>query len=99
MEYGFYTFADVDPSANNKGQETNKRIKELREEIRHADELGATVFGIGEHHRADYAASSPATLLAAAAVETKNIKLSTAVTVLSSEDPVRVYEQFATIDQ
>jgi len=99
MEYGFYTFADVDPLSGDKAKETNQRIIDLREEIRHADELGADVFGIGEHHRADYAASSPATILAAAAVETKKIKLSTAVTVLSSEDPVRVYEQFATIDQ
>jgi alkanesulfonate monooxygenase SsuD/methylene tetrahydromethanopterin reductase-like flavin-dependent oxidoreductase (luciferase family) len=56
MEYGFYTFADVDPASGDKGRDTNQRIKELREEIRHADELGATVFGVGEHHRADYAA-------------------------------------------
>jgi probable LLM family oxidoreductase len=68
------------------------------EEIELADQLGLDVFAIGEHHRPDYAISSPTTVMAAAAMKTKKIKLSTGVTVLSSEDPVRVYQQFATVD-
>jgi probable LLM family oxidoreductase len=68
------------------------------EEIELADQLGLDVFAVGEHHRPDYAVSSPATVLAAAAVKTKNIRLSSGVTVLSSDDPVRVYQQFATVD-
>jgi probable LLM family oxidoreductase len=68
------------------------------EEIRLADQLGLEVFGVGEHHRPDYAVSSPAVILAAAAMVTKNIKLSSAVTVLSSDDPVRVFQDFATVD-
>ena len=70
----------------------------LMEEIQLADELGLDVFGVGEHHRPDYAVSSPAVILAAAAMVTKKIKLSSAVTVLSSDDPVRVFQQFSTID-
>jgi probable LLM family oxidoreductase len=69
------------------------------EEIQLADQLGLDVFSVGEHHRADYAVSSPAVVLAAAASITKNIKLSSAVTVLSSDDPVRVFQDFATLDQ
>ncbi len=80
------------------GKNAQKRLKELMEEIQLADQLGLDVFGVGEHHRADYAVSSPATILAAAAVTTKNIKLASAVTVLSSDDPVRVFQQFATVD-
>jgi probable LLM family oxidoreductase len=68
------------------------------EEVVLADQLGLDVFAIGEHHRPDFLVSSPATVLAAAAVKTKNIKLSSAVSVLSSDDPVRVFQQFATID-
>lgn len=98
MELGLYTFADVDPSAADKGAEGARRLKNLIEEIELADQVGLDVFGLGEHHRRDYAASSPATILAAAAVKTKNIRLSSAVTVLSSDDPVRVFQQFATLD-
>lgn len=76
----------------------HQRIKDLIEEIQLADQLGLDVFGVGEHHRPDYAVSSPTTILAAAAVLTKKIKLSSAVTVLSSDDPVRVFQQFSTID-
>ncbi len=99
MELGIYTFADV-AFRHDSGQSINvhQRIKDLIEEIALADEVGLDVFGIGEHHRADYAVSSPSTVLAAAAVKTKNIRLSSAVTVLSSEDPVRVFQQYATID-
>ncbi|MBB4006426.1 LLM class flavin-dependent oxidoreductase [Allorhizobium taibaishanense] len=98
MELGLYTFADVDPKAANKGQEAKRRVDELLAEIRLADEVGLDVFGLGEHHRPDYMASSPATILAAAAVQTKNIRLTSAVSVLSSDDPVRVFQQFATVD-
>ena len=100
MELGLYTFADVQPggSAGN-AMRTHERINHLLEEIKLADELGLDVFGIGEHHRPDYAVSSPAVILAAAAMITKKIKLASAVTVLSSDDPVRVFQDFATVDQ
>ncbi len=99
MEFGLITFADMTPGAG-PGNATNahQRMKDLMEEIKLADELGLDVFGVGEHHRPDYAVSSPATVLAAAAVLTKKIKLASAVTVLSSDDPVRVFQQFATVD-
>lgn len=100
MELGLYTFADVQPDGTSgNARNTHQRLKELMEEIKLADELGLDVFGIGEHHRPDYAVSSPATVLAAAAMITKNIRLASAVTVLSSDDPVRVFQQFATVDQ
>ena len=100
MELGIYTFADMQPEAvTGNATRTNQRIKNLLEEIRLADEVGLDVFGIGEHHRPDYAVSSPATILAAAAMITKRIKLASAVTVLSSDDPVRVFQQFSTLDQ
>ncbi|NKN39663.1 LLM class flavin-dependent oxidoreductase [Agrobacterium sp. a22-2] len=98
MELGLYTFADVDPNAVNKGAEAARRVKDLLEEIELADQVGLDVFGLGEHHRPDYMASSPSTILAAAAVKTKNIRLTSAVTVLSSDDPVRVFQQFAIVD-
>ncbi len=100
MELGVYTFADMRPDGvSGRAQNAHQRIKDLMEEIKLADEAGLDVFGVGEHHRPDYAVSSPATILAAAAVVTKNIRLSSAVTVLSSDDPVRVFQQFATVDQ
>ena len=98
MELGLYTFADVDPNAPDKGREGERRLKNLIEEIELADQVGLDVFGLGEHHRPDYAASAPAVVLAAAAARTKNIKLTSAVTVLSSDDPVRVFQQFSTVD-
>ncbi|MHB0954508.1 MAG: LLM class flavin-dependent oxidoreductase [Allorhizobium sp.] len=98
MELGLYTFADVDPNAANKGAEAERRLRDLLEEIQLADQVGLDVFGLGEHHRPDYAASSPATILAAAAVKTQRIRLTSAVSVLSSDDPVRVFQQFSTID-
>ncbi len=99
MELGVSMFADIylDP-ANGKRQSAHQRAKELLEEIKLADEVGLDVFGIGEHHRADYLVSSPEIILAAAAPITKNIKLSSAVTVLSSSDPVKIYQNFATVD-
>lgn len=75
------------------------RLRELVEEIKLMDEVGIDFFGIGEHHRPDYAVSVPEIVLAAAATVTKRIKLGSAVTVLSSSDPVRIYQSFATIDQ
>jgi alkanesulfonate monooxygenase SsuD/methylene tetrahydromethanopterin reductase-like flavin-dependent oxidoreductase (luciferase family) len=99
MELGLITFADMEPDKlPGRGINARQRINDLLEEIQLADQLGLDVFGVGEHHRPDYAVSSPAVILAAAAAITKNIKLASAVTVLSSDDPVRVYQQFATVD-
>jgi probable LLM family oxidoreductase len=99
MELGLITFADMQPETlPGRGINAHQRIQDLLEEIQLADQLGLDVFGIGEHHRPDYAVSSPAIILAAAAVLTKNIKLASAVTVLSSDDPVRVFQNFATVD-
>ena len=93
MEIGMYTFADVGPTIS-----AGERIRNLIEEIELADAVGLDVYGVGEHHRPDYAASAPAIVLAAAAARTKNIRLTSAVTVLSSDDPVRVYQNFSTLD-
>ena len=93
MELGLYTFADVGPEID-----PARRLRDLLEEIELADQLGLDVFGVGEHHRPDYAVSSPAVVLAAAAERTKDIRLTSAVTVLSSDDPVRVFQDFATLD-
>lgn len=98
IEFGLISFADSAPETDNRGVHAYERIQQLLEEIKLADDTGLDVFGLGEHHRPDFAVSSPTTVLAAAAAITKNIKLTSAVTVLSSEDPVRVYQQFATID-
>ncbi len=100
MELGLYTFADMQPEGvAGKSVNAQKRIQELMEEIELADQVGLDVFGVGEHHRPDYAVSSPAVILGAAAMKTKNIKLTSAVTVLSSDDPVRVFQDFSTVDQ
>ena len=93
MDLGLVTFADLAP-----GQPPAERMQNLLEEARLADELGLKVFGVGEHHRPDYLVSSPATVLAAIAAQTTQIRLSSAVTVLSSDDPVRVFQQFAHVD-
>ena len=99
MEIGVYTFADIGTHPLTKETVTAyQRMQNLMEEIELADQMGLDVFAIGEHHRPDYLVSAPAVVLGAAAVKTKNIKLSSAVTVLSSDDPVRVFQQFATID-
>jgi probable LLM family oxidoreductase len=99
MELGIYSFVEntVDP-VSGKMIPAHERISDLMEEIELAEQLGLDVFAIGEHHRPDYLASSPAILLAAAAVKTKKIRLSSAVTVLSSDDPVRVFQEFAMVD-
>lgn len=100
MELGIMSFADMEPEKQaGSGISAHQRIKDLMEEIQLADQLGLDVFGIGEHHRPDYAVSSPEVILGAAAMITKKIKLTSAVTVLSSDDPVRVYQAFATVDQ
>jgi probable LLM family oxidoreductase len=93
MEIGLYTFADVAT-----GAPAGKRLKNLLEEIELADNVGLDVFGVGEHHRPDYSVSAPAVALAAGASRTKRIRLTSAVTVLGSDDPVRVFQQFATLD-
>lgn len=99
MELGFYTFADMVPDRRSgNALHAHQRMKDLMEEIVLADQLGMDVFGVGEHHRPEYAVSSPAVVLGAAAALTKKIKLSSAVTVLSSDDPVRVFQSFATVD-
>jgi probable LLM family oxidoreductase len=95
MQIGLYTFADV-PAG--KPAMAGLRLRNLVEEMELADQVGLDVFAVGEHHRADYAVSSPAVALAAGASRTKHIRLSSAVTVLSSDDPVRVFQQFATLD-
>ena len=90
MEIGVTTFVETTPDVET-GKVTShaERIREVVEEIVLADQVGLDVFGVGEHHRADYACSSPTVLLAAAAARTKHIKLTSAVSVLSSDDPVR----------
>ena len=99
MEIGVYTFADLGiHPITRQGITPHQRMMNLMEEIELADQLGLDVFAVGEHHRPDYLISSPAVVLGAAAVKTKNIKLSSAVNVLSSDDPVRVFQQFAEVD-
>jgi probable LLM family oxidoreductase len=98
MEIGIYTFAERTPDASGHLVSAEQRLADLLEEIELADEIGLDVFGIGEHHRPDFVVSSPAVVLAAAAARTKRIRLTSAVTVLSSDDPVRVFQDFATLD-
>ena len=93
LELGLATFADLGP-----GVTPQQRMRELLEEAQLADELGLDVFAVGEHHRADFLISAPAVALAAIAARTERIRLSSAVTVLSSEDPVRVFQEFAELD-
>ncbi|MBX2925719.1 MAG: LLM class flavin-dependent oxidoreductase [Chitinophagaceae bacterium] len=99
FEFGISTFADVMPDPHTgKTISQAERIRQVVDEIVLADELGIDFYGVGEHHRADFAASAPAIILAAAAGKTKSIRLGTAVTVLSTDDPIRVYQNFATLD-
>ncbi len=99
MEIGIGMFGDLatDPTTGQYRNAADK-IQEILEQVKLMDEIGLDVFAMGEHHRADYAISSPEILLAAAASITKNIKLASGVTVLSSSEPVKVYEDFATLD-
>ncbi|MFC5603801.1 LLM class flavin-dependent oxidoreductase [Sporosarcina koreensis] len=99
MEIGITTFVETTPDVETGHVASHaERIREVVEEIVLADKVGLDVFGVGEHHREDFACSSPAVLLAAAAARTSRIKLTSAVSVLSSDDPVRLYQQFATVD-
>lgn len=99
MELGIYTFAELTPDpATGRTVTPHQRLRDLIEEIELADQVGLDVFGVGEHHRPDFAASAPAVVLAAAAERTRDIRLTSAVTVLSSDDPVRVFESFSTLD-
>ena len=93
VEIGAYTFADMGPAVT-----PAERMRDLVEEMELADRVGLDVFGVGEHHRPDFAVSSPAVVLAAGAARTERIRLTSAVTVLSSDDPVRVFQDFATLD-
>jgi probable LLM family oxidoreductase len=99
FEIGIMTFGEVtrDP-VSGQLPSPRQRVREAIEQAQLADDVGLDVFGVGEHHRSDFVGSAPTILLAAAAQATRNIRLTSAVTVLSSEDPVRVWEQFATID-
>lgn len=98
MELGIGMFGDLRISRNGEIQPAGGRLKELIEEIKLMDEVGLDFYGIGEHHRPDYAVSTPEIIIAAAATVTKKIKLGSAVSVLSSSDPVKLYQSFATID-
>ena len=99
FEIGIYNFVDngTDPISGEK-KNPAETMRNLMETIELADQTGLDVFAIGEHHREEYLASAPVVILGAAAARTKNIRLSTAVTVLSSDDPVRVFQSFATLD-
>ncbi|MEA2227077.1 MAG: hypothetical protein QOF04_707, partial [Solirubrobacteraceae bacterium] len=99
MELGIYTFAEVTPDpSTGLTISPAERLRDLIEEIELADQVGLDVFGVGEHHRPDFAVSAPAIVLAAAAERTGRIRLSSAVSVLGSDDPVRVFQDFATLD-
>ncbi|WP_405647014.1 LLM class flavin-dependent oxidoreductase [Streptomyces uncialis] len=99
FELGIYHFGELTPDpTTHQPPAPGTRLRELVEQARTADEAGLDIFAVGEHHRTDFAVSSPAVLLAAMAENTRTIKLSSAVTVLSSDDPVRVFQQFATLD-
>ena len=98
MEIGIYTFGELAPDPATGRTSHAQRTRELIEEIALADQLGLDVFGVGEHHRPDFVVSAPAVVLAAAAERTKSIRLTSAVSVISSDDPVRVFQDFATLD-
>ncbi|WP_068505329.1 LLM class flavin-dependent oxidoreductase [Paenibacillus kribbensis] len=99
MEIGISSFVETTPDPQTGEVISHaQRIREVVEEIVLADQVGLDVYGVGEHHRKDYAASAPAVILAAAAAQTQRIRLTSAVTVLSSDDPVRVFQDFATLD-
>src|SRR5438067_8759060 len=94
MELGVYTFAEL----TSDEVSPQERLRNRLEEVELADQVGLDVFGVGEHHRPDFAVSAPAVVLAAAAERTKAIRLTSAVSVVSSDDPIRVFQQFATVD-
>jgi len=99
VEIGVYTFAELRPDpASGATVSAEQRLHDLLEEIDLAEQVGLDVFGVGEHHRPDFAVSAPAVVLGAAATRTERIRLTSAVSVLSSDDPVRVFQEFATVD-
>ena len=99
MELGVYTFGEVTPDAvTGEMVSPAQRLRDLIEEIELADQVGLDVFGVGEHHRPDYSVAAPAVVLAAAAERTERVRLTSAVNVISSDDPVRVFQQFSTLD-
>jgi probable LLM family oxidoreductase len=99
MELGLYTFGEVAPDPSTRRPVSpQQRMRDLLEEVELADQVGLDVFGVGEHHRPDFVVSAPAVVLGAAAARTERIRLTSAVTVLSSDDPVRVWQAFATVD-
>jgi probable LLM family oxidoreductase len=99
LELGIYTFGELTPDPQTGRQVTPaERMHDLLEEVELADRLGLEVFGVGEHHRPDYIVSAPAVVLGAAAARTSDIRLTSAVNIISSDDPVRVFQQFATVD-
>jgi probable LLM family oxidoreductase len=99
-QFGIDTFAAAFAAApeDSRKESESRRLQELLGIIEHADRLGLDIFGIGEHHRKDFLDSAPAVILAAAAARTNRIRLTSAVTVLSAADPVRVFQEFATVD-
>ena len=100
MELGLYTFGDIHPDpVTGATVSPSTRLREVLERIRLAEQVGLDYVGIGEHHRPDSDISSPTTVIAAALAQTEGIRVGSAVTVLSTEDPVRVFQQFTTMDQ
>jgi len=99
FEIGLFSFAErmPDPRTGQRISEA-QRVRNLLEEIELADQVGLDIYGLGEHHRDDFVSSAPEVILAAAAARTKRIRLTSAVTVLSSDDPVRVFQRFASLD-
>src|SRR5437870_4603237 len=99
MQLGIYSFGEMTPDPKpGRTMSAEERVRRLLEEIELADQVGLDVFGVGEHHRSEFVVSAPAVVLAAAATRTKRIRLTSAVSVLSSDDPVRVFQDFATLD-
>src|SRR5215217_2849231 len=98
MELGVYTFGERTADWSGEIVSPQQRVRDLVEEVELADQVGLDVFGVGEHHRPDFAVSAPAVVLAAGAARTKRIRLTSAVSVISSDDPVRVFQEFATLD-
>src|SRR5579864_6732081 len=97
MQVGIDSFAAAFDE-NSRAVNPAERLRQLVQQIEHADEVGIDVFGVGEHHRREFLDSAPAVILGAAAALTTRIRLSSAVTVLSAADPVRIFEEFATLD-
>src|SRR6202522_3543294 len=98
FQFGLDTFGDVTVGGDGRPQTHAQVIRDLIEEAVLADQLGVNAFGVGEHHRPDFAVSAPEVVLAAIAARTKEIHLGSAVTVLSTDDPIRVFERFSTIN-